>query len=105
SRDRQNCHVEQKYVAGNGGTAESYQILVKNPQTGAYEPRIVDRELLRFYFYTDRGKFDPEIQYSEGNPVLASGTLHTDAEYLPPEQPENQPAPDGTIVTIWIVTH
>jgi hypothetical protein len=96
-------YVEPQYDKDTA--AESYQILVHNNDTDGYDPRVVEHELLRFYFYTDRGKFDPEIQYSEVNPVLSSGTLHTDAEWLPPERPENQPPADGAVVTIWIVTH
>ena len=68
------------------------------------ETRVVDRELLRFYFYTSRGKFDPEQQFSELSPILTGGTLHTDSEWLPPTKPEDLPT-GGEIVTIWLVTH
>ena len=85
---------------------ESYQILVQNTDTEDVRDRdaVVDRELIRFYFYTSRGKFDPELQFSELSPILTGGTLHTDSEWLPPTKPEDLPT-GGEIVTIWLVTH
>jgi hypothetical protein len=94
-------YVEPNYLPG---TAESYQILVQNSDTKAIETRVVDRELLRFYFYTSRGKFDPETQFSELSPILTGGTLHTDSEWLPPDKHDDLPT-GGEIVTIWLVTH
>jgi hypothetical protein len=93
-------YVEPNYP----GAAESYQILVQNSDTKAIETRVVDRELLRFYFYTSRGKFDPETQFSELSPILTGGTLHTDSEWLPPDKHDDLPT-GGEIVTIWLVTH
>ena len=43
------------------------------------------------------------MQFSELNPVLTSGMLHTDAEWLPLPKPDAVP-PNGQ-VTIWIVVH
>jgi hypothetical protein len=96
-------YVEPNYLPG---TAESYQILVQNTETKEFvtETRVVDRELLRFYFYTSRGKFDPEMQFSELSPILTGGTLHTDSEWLPPKMHDDLPT-GGEIVTIWLVTH
>jgi hypothetical protein len=96
-------YVEPNYLPG---TAESYQILVQKTDVQDFETemRVVDRELLRFYFYTSRGKFDPETQFSELSPILTGGTLHTDSEWLPPKMHDDLPA-DGEIVTIWLVTH
>jgi hypothetical protein len=96
-------YVEPNYLPG---TAESYQILVQKTDVQDFETemRVVDRELLRFYFYTSRGKFDPETQFSELSPILTGGTLHTDSEWLPPKMHDDLP-PEGEIVTIWVVTH
>lgn len=96
---------DKLYVEPNYKDAvESYQILVYNADTDSFDTRVVDRELIRFYFYTSRGKFDPEQQFSELSPILTGGTLHTDSEWLPPTKPEDLPT-GGEIVTIWLVTH
>jgi hypothetical protein len=81
--------------------AETYYLRVNNVDTGAFETRF-ERELLRFQFYATAGKFDPPMQFSELNPALSGGTLHTDSEYVLPKL-EDLPA-DGK-VSIWIVTH
>jgi hypothetical protein len=95
-------YVEPNYP----DAAESYQILVQKTDVKDFETemRVVDRELIRFYFYTSRGKFDPELQFSELSPILTGGTLHTDSEWLPPAKHEDLPT-GGEIVTIWLVTH
>jgi len=96
---------DKLYVEPNYKDAvESYQILVYNADTDSFDTRVVDRELIRFYFYTSRGKFDPEQQFSELSPILTGGTLHTDSEWLPPEKHDSIPT-GGEIVTIWLVTH
>ena len=91
-------------MPGIPGTAESYPLNVRNADTGEITPRMVERELLRFQFYATAGKFDPEMQFSELNPILVGGTLHTDSEWLPPKELPELPSPGG-IVTIWLVTH
>ena len=73
------------------------------PVDDQIETRVVDRELLRFYFYATAGKFDPNLQFSELSPVVTSGMLHTDAEWLPLVNADAVP-PSGQ-VTIWIVVH
>ena len=96
---------DKLYVEPNYKDAvESYQILVYNADTDSFDTRVVDRELIRFYFYTSRGKFDPEQQFSELSPILTGGTLHTDSEWLPPAKHDDLPT-GGEIVTIWLVTH
>jgi hypothetical protein len=96
---------DKLYVEPNYKDAvESYRILVYNADTDSFDTRVVDRELIRFYFYTSRGKFDPEQQFSELSPILTGGTLHTDSEWLPPEKHDNIPT-GGELVTIWLVTH
>ncbi|HEY5449789.1 MAG TPA: hypothetical protein VIQ54_13630, partial [Polyangia bacterium] len=92
------------YVKGVGGTAESYTINVLNTATNKIEPKFVEKELLRFQFYATAGKFDPEMQFSELNPILVGGTLHTDAEWIVPKDLSTLPAGGGT-VTVWLVTH
>ena len=96
-------YVEPNYLPG---TAESYQILVQKADANDFvtETRVVDHELLRFYFYTSRGHFDPETQFSELSPIVTGGTLHTDSEWLPPKKHDDVPA-GGEVVTIWLVTH
>ncbi len=95
-------YVEPNYP----DAAESYQILVQKADAKDFltETRVVARELIRFYFYTSRGKFDPEMQFSELSPVVTAGTLHTDSEWLPPKMHDDLPT-GGEIVTIWLVTH
>ena len=97
-------YVEPNYVPGVGGTAESYTINVLNTATNKIEPKMVEKELLRFQFYGTAGKFDPEMQFSELNPILVGGTLHTDAEWIAPKDLSTLPAGGGT-VTVWLVTH
>ncbi|HEY5452674.1 MAG TPA: hypothetical protein VIQ54_28150 [Polyangia bacterium] len=97
-------YVEPNYVPGVGGTAESYTINVLNTATNTIEPKMVEKELLRFQFYATAGKFDPEMQFSELNPILVGGTLHTDAEWIAPKDLSTLPAGGGT-VTVWLVTH
>jgi hypothetical protein len=81
--------------------AESYLLRVKNVETMQIETRTIDRELVRFYFYASpAGTFDPEVQFSEENPITM--VFHDDSEYVLPK-PEKIPA-DGK-VTIWIVAH
>lgn len=98
---------DKLYVEPNYPEAvESYRILIHNgtDPPDVFVERVVDRELIRFYFYTSRGKFDPEIQFSELSPILTGGTLHTDSEWLPPMKHDDLPT-GGEIVTIWLVTH
>jgi hypothetical protein len=98
---------DKLYVEPNYPEAvESYRINIHNGEDppDVFAERVVDRELIRFYFYTSRGKFDPEMQFSELSPILTGGTLHTDSEWLPPAKHDDVPA-DGEIVTIWLVTH
>ena len=96
---------DKLYVEPNFDNAvESYLLRVRNPDRPVddqIETKVVDRELLRFYFYATAGKLDPIMQFSELNPVLTSGTLHTDAEWVPLLKPDAVP-PNGQ-VTIWIV--
>jgi hypothetical protein len=96
--------MDRLYVEPNYPNAvDSYQILVQKPGTTEYEPRVVDRELIRFQFYATAGKFDPEMQFSELDPALSGGsTLHTDAEYVLPKLTD---MPAGGVVVIWLVTH
>lgn len=94
-------YVEPNYLPT---AAESYLLRVSNPDRPVddrIETRVVDRELLRFYFYATAGKLEPLMQFSELNPVLTSGVLHTDAEWLPLLKAGAVP-PNGQ-VTIWIV--
>jgi hypothetical protein len=79
--------------------AEDYQLRVKNVDTGLVETRD-EHELLRFQFYTTAGTFDPEMQFSEKNPI--TNVFHDDSEYVLPKA-DRIPA-DG-IVTIWVVAH
>ena len=98
---------DKLYVEPNYPEAvESYRILIHNGEDppDVFVERVVDRELIRFYFYTSRGKFDPETQFSELSPILTGGTLHTDSEWLPPAKHDDLPT-GGEIVTIWLVTH
>jgi hypothetical protein len=98
-------YVQPNYLPG---AAESYLLRVRNPDTDAIETKMVDRELLRFQFYATAGSFTPEMQFSELNPILVGGTLHTDAEWVLPTAVEAQEAnwpAEGGLVTIWIVTH
>ena len=81
--------------------AESYLLNVNNVDTMMVERKTIERELIRFYFYaTPAGTFDPEIQFSEENPI--TGVFHDDAEYVLPKA-DKIPA-DGK-VTIYIVAH
>lgn len=94
-------YVEPNYLPA---ATESYLLRVNNPDRPVgdqVETKVVDRELLRFYFYATAGRLEPLMQFSELNPVLTSGTLHTDAEWLPLLKPDAVP-PNGR-VTIWIV--
>lgn len=98
---------DKLYVEPNYHDAvESYRILVHNADDppDVFVERVVDRELIRFYFYTSRGKFDEEMQFSELSPILTGGTLHTDSEWLPPAKLDTIPT-NGEIVTVWLVTH
>jgi hypothetical protein len=81
--------------------AEGYLLRVRNVDTGQVETRVVDRELIRFYFYATAGTFADDMSFSEPNPV--TGAQHTDSEYRPPK-PEEVPA-GGIAVTIWVVAH
>jgi hypothetical protein len=86
----------------------NYLLNVRNPDMDAIMTKTVDRELLRFQFYATAGAFTPEMQFSELNPILSGGTLHTDAEWVLPtaeKAREDNLPPEGGIVTIWIVTH
>jgi hypothetical protein len=79
--------------------AEDYKLRVKNVDTGLVETRD-EHELLRFQFYATGGTFDPEMQFSEKNPI--TNVKHDDSEYV-------LPTPDKIItyglVTIWVVAH
>jgi len=81
--------------------AESYLLRVRNAETMQIETKVVDRELIRFYFYASPvGTFDPELQFSEENPITM--VFHDDSEYVLP--PADKIPADGK-VTIWIVAH
>jgi hypothetical protein len=82
--------------------AESYLLKVRNAETMQIETKLVDRELIRFYFYASPfGTFDPELQFSEENPITM--VFHDDSEYVLPK-PADVP-PEGRVVTLWIVAH
>ena len=81
--------------------AESYLLRVRDVDTKEITTRVVDRELVRFYFYGTAGTFDPEVQFSEENPITM--VFHDDSEYVLPK-PADVP-PEGKVVTIWIVAH
>jgi hypothetical protein len=90
--------VEPSYA----NAVESYLLRVNDVENMRVYTRMVERELLQFQFYATAGTFTPGQQFSELNPILSGGTLHTDSEYVLPKI-EDRPA-DGR-VTIWIVTH
>src|SRR5262245_60284756 len=47
--------------------AEGYLLRVRNVDTGLVETRVVDRELIRFYFYATAGTFADDMSFSEPN--------------------------------------
>jgi hypothetical protein len=103
---RDKLYVEPNYLPA--GVDMNYLLRVREPnpdgKTFSIVQKTVEKELLRFQFYATAGRFDPELQFSELNPLLVGGMLHTDAEWLPPT--ERDAVPDGgKEVTIWIVAH
>ena len=51
---------------------------MNNIQAGLIETRVIEHELVRFFFYASpAGTFDPLIQYSEKNPITM--VFHDDA--------------------------
>lgn len=80
---------------------ENYLLKVNNIQAGQIETRVIERELVRFFFYASpAGTFDPLIQFSEENPITM--VFHDDSEYVLPKADE---IPADGKVTIWIVAH
>ena len=81
---------------------ENYLLKVNNIQADQIETRVIERELVRFFFYASpAGTFDPLIQFSEENPVTdgVPRRQRVRAARSPTRSPPT------ASVTLWIVAH
>jgi hypothetical protein len=93
------------WIVPSKGNAESYETTVLDPTTHQAVPFTVERETLRYRFFTTAGTFAPAVTSSEPDPgFVPKGPIHIESELRLPAVDQIPMDENGDrIVTIWIV--